>query len=127
MNLPKDKDPGQTAPTLAPPMHVYPLQSQPAATDPTTATAEEIEAAASKHEHGSEHHHLHVPSSDEIKGKWKQKIGAAKIAWGKFTHDELLEMEGHEQKMIGQVQERYAVTRDEAAAQVKRFLDQHKS
>lgn len=67
-----------------------------------------------------------LPSVDEIKGQWKQHIGAAKIAWGKLTEDELLKLEGHEQKLAGLVQERYAVTRDEADKQVKAFFDKFK-
>lgn len=66
-------------------------------------------------------------SVDEIKGKWKQQIGGAKVAWGKLTEDELLESEGHEQKLAGLVQERYAITRDEADKQVKKFFDKLKS
>ena len=49
---------------------------------------------------------MNMPSSDEIKGKWKQQMGAAKIAWGKLTDDELLQAEGHQQKLTGLVQER---------------------
>ena len=67
-----------------------------------------------------------LPSVDEVKGKWKQQVGAAKIAWGKLTEDELLKLEGHEQKLAGLVQERYAVTRDEADKQVKAFFDKFK-
>ncbi|MDP3848686.1 MAG: CsbD family protein [Pseudomonas sp.] len=63
---------------------------------------------------------------DELKGKWKQHVGAAKIAWGKLTEDELLESQGQLEKLAGLVQERYAVTRDEADQQVKRFLDKTK-
>lgn len=65
---------------------------------------------------------MNVPSVDEVKGKWKQQVGAAKIAWGKLTEDELLRLEGHEQKLAGLVQERYAVSRDEADRQVKSFF-----
>ena len=68
-----------------------------------------------------------LPSADELKGKWKQQVGAAKIAWGKLTEDELLRLEGHEQKLAGLVQERYAITRDEADKQVKSFFDKFKS
>ncbi len=63
-----------------------------------------------------------LPSTDELKGKWKQQVGAAKIAWGKLTEDELLRLEGHELKLAGLVQERYAVTRDEADRQVREFF-----
>lgn len=70
---------------------------------------------------------MNVPSTDEMKGIWKQRVGAAKIAWGKLTEDELLRLEGHEQKLAGLVQERYAITRDEADKQVKSFFDKFKS
>ena len=62
-------------------------------------------------------------NSDQIKGEWKQQVGAAKVAWGKLTDDELLQTEGHAEKLSGLVQERYGIVRDEAEAQVKRFLD----
>jgi uncharacterized protein YjbJ (UPF0337 family) len=63
-----------------------------------------------------------MPSVDEMKGKWKQHVGAAKIAWGKLTEDELLKFEGRQDKLAGAIQERYAVTRDEADRQVKDFF-----
>ncbi|MBL0029573.1 MAG: CsbD family protein [Rhodanobacteraceae bacterium] len=70
---------------------------------------------------------MNMPSSDEIKGKWKQQMGAAKIAWGKLTDDELLQAEGHQQKLTGLVQERYAITRDEAEQQVTKFFESNKA
>ncbi len=69
---------------------------------------------------------MNIPSVDELKGKWQQQVGAAKIAWGKLTEDELLKSEGHDQKLAGLIQERYAITRDEAERQVKEFLDKTK-
>lgn len=69
---------------------------------------------------------MSLPSADELKGKWKQQVGAAKIAWGKLTEDELLESEGREEKLTGLIQERYAITRDEADKQVKSFIKQCK-
>jgi uncharacterized protein YjbJ (UPF0337 family) len=64
-----------------------------------------------------------MTSVDQLKGKWKQHVGAAKIAWGELTEDELLKAEGRQAKLAGLVQERYAVTRDEADRQVKRFFE----
>lgn len=69
---------------------------------------------------------MSLPDSNEIKGIWKQHVGAAKIAWGKLTEDELLKIEGHEQRLAGLVQERYAITRAEAEQQVKGFFAKHK-
>ncbi|HMB84374.1 MAG TPA: CsbD family protein [Terriglobales bacterium] len=68
-----------------------------------------------------------MTSVDELKGKWKQQVGAAKIAWGKLTEDELLKVEGRQEKLAGLVQERYAITRDEADKQVKSFFEKYKS
>lgn len=70
---------------------------------------------------------MSIPSVDEIKGKWKQQVGTAKVAWGKLTEDELLKCEGQAQKLAGLVQERYAITRDEADKQVKSFFAKHPS
>ncbi|NPU93335.1 MAG: CsbD family protein [Gammaproteobacteria bacterium] len=67
-----------------------------------------------------------IPSADELKGKWKQHVGAAKIVWGKLTEDELLKLEGRQEKLAGLVQERYAITRDEAEKQVKAFYERNK-
>ena len=68
---------------------------------------------------------MSLPSADELKGKWKQQVGAAKIAWGKLTEDELLKLEGQQQKLTGLVQERYAITREEAEKQVNNFFKKH--
>lgn len=64
---------------------------------------------------------------DEIKGLWKQQIGAAKIAWGKLTEDDLLQVQGRRDKLAGLVQERYGVARSEADRQVTEFFAKHKS
>ena len=65
---------------------------------------------------------MSLPSSDELKARWKQHVGSAKVTWGKLTDDELLQSEGHADKLSGLVAERYAVNRDEAKRQVDHFL-----
>jgi uncharacterized protein YjbJ (UPF0337 family) len=69
---------------------------------------------------------MSLPSADEMKGKWKQQVGSVKLAWGKLTEDEILKSEGRTEKLAGLVQERYAVTRDDADKQVKKFFDKTK-
>jgi uncharacterized protein YjbJ (UPF0337 family) len=59
---------------------------------------------------------------DALKGRWKQQRGAPRIAWAKLTGDGLLRVEGHQQKLLGLVQEHYALTRDAAGRQVKSFF-----
>ena len=68
-----------------------------------------------------------LPSHNLIAGKWKQHAGAAKVAWGKLTDDEILQTEGHLQKLAGIIQERYAITKDIAEKQVADFMASLKS
>lgn len=63
------------------------------------------------------------PTADRLEGKWHQFVGAAKSTWGKLTDDEILQSEGNAQKLAGLVEERYALSRDIADTQVKKFLD----
>lgn len=65
-----------------------------------------------------------MPGTDQVHGQWQQHVGAATIVWDKLTEDELLKLEGHEQKLAGLVQERYAITRGEADKQVRNFFEQ---
>jgi len=60
--------------------------------------------------------------SDKAKTKWKQQIVAARIAWARLTVDELLALEGSPQKLALLIQERYAITSDEAEKRVARFF-----
>lgn len=64
-------------------------------------------------------------NTDQIKAQWKQKVGDAKVAWGKLTEDELLQIEGQQDKLAGLIQERYAITKEEAHSQAKDFMDKH--
>ncbi|RRQ23469.1 CsbD family protein [Guyparkeria sp. SCN-R1] len=59
--------------------------------------------------------------SDRIKGKWKQIKGRIKEEWGDLRDDDLDEAEGHRDYLIGKVQERYGIGKDEARKQVEEF------
>ncbi len=63
----------------------------------------------------------------KLSGQWKQHVGAAKVAWGKLTQDQLMQTEGQYQKLVGLVQEKYAVSRMAADKQVRAFMDKHVS
>lgn len=56
---------------------------------------------------------------DRIKGNWKQMKGEAKQQWGKLTDDDVTRAEGDRDKLVGVIQERYGVARDEADRQVR--------
>ena len=45
-------------------------------------------------------------NTDQLKGKWHQLKGEAKIRWGKLTDDDLDQANGQTEKLIGLLQER---------------------
>jgi len=57
-------------------------------------------------------------NADQIKGNWKQIKGEVKNRWGELTDDDLTEVEGDRDKLVGKVQERYGITKEQAERQV---------
>jgi uncharacterized protein YjbJ (UPF0337 family) len=55
---------------------------------------------------------------DQLAGNWKQIKGRAKQHWGKLTDDDLDIAAGKRDELVGKVQQRYGVTKDEAERQV---------
>ena len=51
---------------------------------------------------------------DQVEGKWKQLKGSVKQRWGKFTDDDLDVIAGRRETLIGKLQERYGMAREEA-------------
>jgi uncharacterized protein YjbJ (UPF0337 family) len=56
---------------------------------------------------------------DQIEGKWKQMKGSVKQKWGKLTDDDLDVIAGKQDQLAGRIQERYGITKEEAAKQVR--------
>ena len=55
---------------------------------------------------------------DQVEGKWKQMQGSVKQKWGKLTDDDLDVIAGSRDKLVGRIQERYGIAKDEAQKQV---------
>lgn len=55
---------------------------------------------------------------DQVAGKWKQVQGKAQVQWGKLTNDDLDVMEGNRDQLVGKIQERYGIAKEEAERQV---------
>ena len=43
-------------------------------------------------------------NSDQLKGKWKQFQGELRKQWGKFTDDDLRQIEGNYEKFLGKLE-----------------------
>ncbi len=63
-------------------------------------------------------------NSDILSGMWKQMRGQVKETWGKLTDDDLRQIDGSRDKLVGKLQERYGISRDQADHEVDRFLTQ---
>jgi uncharacterized protein YjbJ (UPF0337 family) len=58
-------------------------------------------------------------NKDQFAGKWRQFRGMVKAKWGKVTDDELDQIEGNYDMLVGKIQERYGIARE----QVERDID----
>ena len=56
---------------------------------------------------------------EETKGRWNQMKGAVKKQWGKLTDDDLAVIAGQRDQLLGKIQERYGIAKEEADKQVK--------
>jgi len=58
---------------------------------------------------------------DILKGDWKQMRGKVKEQWGRLTDDDLDRIEGKRDQLVGVVQKKYGIARDEAEQQLRAF------
>lgn len=60
-------------------------------------------------------------NEDRLGGNWKQVKGKIKEQWGKLTDDDLDVIAGKREQLLGRIQERHGIARDEAERQVETF------
>lgn len=58
---------------------------------------------------------------DRIKGNWNQVKGKVKEQWGRLTDDDLDVIAGKRDQLLGRIQERHGIAKDEAERQVDMF------
>lgn len=64
-------------------------------------------------------------NSEQMAGKWKQMKGSVKTQWGKLTDDDLDVINGQKEKLVGRIQERYGIAKEEAQRQVDDWSRTH--
>jgi uncharacterized protein YjbJ (UPF0337 family) len=58
---------------------------------------------------------------DQLEGKWKQATGKVKEKWGKLTDSDIEVIRGRRDQLIGKIQERYGIVKEEAQKQADEF------
>jgi uncharacterized protein YjbJ (UPF0337 family) len=58
-------------------------------------------------------------NQDRIQGRWKQLKGKVKEQWGKLTDDDLDVIAGRRDQLLGRIQQRHGLAKDEAERQVR--------
>ena len=62
---------------------------------------------------------------DILEGKWKEIKGDLKSWWGKLTDDDITQVEGSKDKLIGILQKRYGYSKEQAMAEIDRRIAEH--
>lgn len=62
-------------------------------------------------------------NQDIFDGNWKQLKGKVREQWGRLTDDDLDKAAGKRDQVLGKIQERYGIAKDEAERQLKDFED----
>ena len=58
---------------------------------------------------------------DLIEGRWKQFTGSARERWGKLTDDDMQTLTGQKDNLVGKIQERYGIAKEDAEKQAEEW------
>lgn len=58
---------------------------------------------------------------DVIQGKWREFKGQVKQQWGELTNDDLDQIDGRREELVGRLQQRYGYAKEEAEREIDQF------
>ncbi len=64
-----------------------------------------------------------TPNRDILMGKWKQVRGRVREQWGKLTDNQIDQINGNYDRLVGTLQENYGYTREKAMEEADRWID----
>jgi uncharacterized protein YjbJ (UPF0337 family) len=64
-------------------------------------------------------------NQDRLGGRWKQVKGRLKEQWGQLTDDDLDVIAGRRDQLLGRIQQRHGLAKEEAQRQVESFERRH--
>jgi uncharacterized protein YjbJ (UPF0337 family) len=59
---------------------------------------------------------------DQVEGQWDKVKGNVKSKWAKLTDDDMGQLSGKKDQLVGVIQQRYGVLKDEAEKQVHEWI-----
>jgi len=59
---------------------------------------------------------------DQIKGEWREAKGKLRSKWGKLTDDDLEQIAGKKDILVGRLQQRYGWKKDQAEESIDDYL-----
>jgi uncharacterized protein YjbJ (UPF0337 family) len=59
---------------------------------------------------------------DQIEGQWHQLKGQAKSEWAKLTDDDLKNVAGKREQLLGKLQTHYGLLKDDAEKQIDAWI-----
>lgn len=60
-------------------------------------------------------------NKDKIVGEWHKLKGQLKQKWGKLTDDDLTQINGKREELLGRLQNRYGYAKDKAEEELSSF------
>lgn len=59
----------------------------------------------------------------KVKGNWNEVKGVIQEQWADLTHDDLLQIHGEKNQLVGALQRKYGMSREEAETAIHDFLE----
>lgn len=60
-------------------------------------------------------------NKDQIKGNWHEVKGKIKEQWGKLTDDDITQINGRREQLLGFIQKKYGYAKERAEEELNRF------
>ncbi|MCE9531566.1 MAG: CsbD family protein [Planctomycetes bacterium] len=57
-----------------------------------------------------------------VQGNWNEAKGKVKTKWGRLTDDDLMQVSGNQDRLVGMIQQKYGIGREKAEEQLNEFL-----
>lgn len=58
----------------------------------------------------------------QLAGQWHQVAGQVKSKWAKLTDDDVQNVAGKQEQLVGKIQERYGILKEDAERQVDEWI-----